>query len=438
MASEVSTLTYLNNQALNFGAVDSTTPQYQQYDESVICEGGPLKITASQLLAANTNFILDHPVYGVLSDNAVDGTITGSTSWLGGNLNFAGSDGDISIGTFTNFWGTGIQTLSLWFKPNSGTPATRGFIYSHYGAPYGNRVYLIQNSSGIIDEVTGTNVSNTFATAGTYSTTSYNHILYERDYDNLLVNVYLNGSHTLTNAACTITGTTDAANHIGNLGSEGFNGYIKEVVFYNRSLTSQEKIDIYNGVTPKNGIFRYYKINEGSGTKAYDTKPGYYLNADGIPSQTSGATQYVLNDRIGGKHKFFEHFRETSYIDTAITTATIDTTTDFRVEFTSGQIVQSNVVAKEGTIITTVTPFFTNTGNITFQYANVLGVWNNAVSGTTYAITPVAGTLTFPLTFTATFTLGNPALELYWKATEAGGSTATLSELEIDYTLQGE
>lgn len=132
---------------------------------------------------------------------------------------------------------------------------------------------------------------------------------------------------------------------------------------------------------------------------------------------------------------FVEEFFHDTFIDSSNTTATVDTSTNFRVDFTSGQKVTSNIIFKQGTTqILTANLSATFTGSLLFEVSNDGGAtWDEITPTTDLNLTPCADiTNSFPLTFPITLA-GSCNPELLWRATEDAASTATLSDVRIAY-----
>lgn len=136
-----------------------------------------------------------------------------------------------------------------------------------------------------------------------------------------------------------------------------------------------------------------------------------------IGATLNAVPERVLNDIVNGYHKFFEHFREASLIASS-SSATTDYTTGIVSLGTAGSIV-SKIVAKESLNVLSVIFRFTATGTVTFSYSTDGSTWTTVANNDTVTFSPAVATL-------------------YWKCLESGGSTATLTDIEIDYKLDGE
>jgi hypothetical protein len=159
------------------------------------------------------------------------------------------------------------------------------------------------------------------------------------------------------------------------------------------------------------------------------------LDSNNLDGSISTTETYVINDRVDGYHKFFEHFREGSRIDTTNTTATMDYTTDYRAEFTAAQKVQSKIIGKEGLNIQMARAWFQYPALIfNFTFPATFGDNGNLA----FQMSP-DGTNWYTATYGQFVDMSStPGQTLYYKATENASSTATMSYVQIDYKLSGE
>lgn len=147
----------------------------------------------------------------------------------------------------------------------------------------------------------------------------------------------------------------------------------------------------------------------------------------------SGRTETV--ERVVNPfNRFVEHFRDTEYVDTSNTTATIDTTTDYQAEFTAGQVLTSTTIFKNLVDINNITPTWESTGTLTFEVSLDGGSnWTEMTNNQTLNFSVTSVTNSFPLTFPITLAGTSGGQEIIYRFTESGGSTATVSTVTIKY-----
>lgn len=184
----------------------------------------------------------------IISDDAyghvctVAGATGGLAAWTPQGRSFDGVDDNISVGT-KDFFGSGQQTIEIWARPNSKSPAARGFLFNHYTAD-NNRVNIIQETDGIIQFQGGDVSTYTILASAGSSARQWLHIVVIRDYDEKKLNVWIDRIQTITSQAITIGATTAGITLIGYT-SEAFNGIIGEVHIYNRALSPLEIANNY-------------------------------------------------------------------------------------------------------------------------------------------------------------------------------------------------
>lgn len=149
---------------------------------------------------------------------------------------------------------------------------------------------------------------------------------------------------------------------------------------------------------------------------------------------SSGRTDTVIRV-INPFNTFRERFRFNTYIDSGNTTATVDLVTNFRVDFTAGQVFTSEVIFKNDVDILNARIIFSNTGTLTSEISSDNGVTFTQVENNEVINFSTGGgsASVFPMTFP--FTLSGPTAgqELIYRFTETGGSTATLDFIQVQY-----
>ena len=159
-------------------------------------------------------------------------------------------------------------------------------------------------------------------------------------------------------------------------------------------------------------------------------------STNGVLGDTTGGggEQIILGDDSGVEvfksvsspnNTFREHFRFTDFEDSS-GTATWDTTTNFRINFTSGQVGLFKSVYLDSNDnpnnITSFTLSWNDTGTITGEVSlDGGGEWHTVTNGT--LVIAESGVTIAP---------GNNAII---KFTESVGSTGTVSEVKFNYTI---
>ena len=119
---------------------------------------------------------------------------------------------------------------------------------------------------------------------------------------------------------------------------------------------------------------------------------------------------------VNPENRFIDRFNFDDYIDTGNTTATVDTSTDYQIEFTDAEVAQSEVIAyQDGTTIrrANLTAETNGAGSLAFQMSADNGSnWENVTSGNEHTFT-------------------NTGEKLLWKATAT--DTINLTKIQIIY-----
>lgn len=156
--------------------------------------------------------------------------------------------------------------------------------------------------------------------------------------------------------------------------------------------------------------------------------------ASGTQQVVGGIGNYIVQRVVNPFNRFTEHFRDTDYVDTGNTTATVDTTTNYHIEFASGDVFTSTTIFKNLEDVNNITPTWTSTGTLSFEVSLDDGVsWIEMTNNETLQVSATEVTNSFPLTFPITLAGSSGGKEIKYRFTENGGSTATVSEVTIKY-----
>ncbi len=142
------------------------------------------------------------------SGNENTGNLMGGPKWVdgkfGGGVEFK-VDGDHIALPNKQFFTTGEQTFVMSAKPAANPPKARGFLLFHGEATgVGNRVYILQQVSGVIDMYIGANIGRRFLNAGDYEADEWLHIALTRDFPNKKLSAWANGKNRIDNISVTI------------------------------------------------------------------------------------------------------------------------------------------------------------------------------------------------------------------------------------------
>lgn len=164
-------------------------------------------------------------------------TVTGAL-WTPQGRYFDGVDDKIALASF-GFFREGKQTILMTFKLITTIPGTREFLLYYPGAASGNRVYFIHtNGTGHILFQGGDLTTYILAPNASLKTTEFMTLAVVRDFTNKKLNAWLDKTKTLDNQAITINAASSNALTIGNDEvDETFNGWIKEIIVFNRELS---------------------------------------------------------------------------------------------------------------------------------------------------------------------------------------------------------
>lgn len=255
-------------------------------------------ITAFDYIGGNNGTLSGYSqvTYDYSSSNN-DGTLKNTVTFTengkyGGAFEFDGVDDWVGLSSSDSVPASGNFTISGWVKPNTnhiGTlisnnnnQAGRWDLYGIHSS-FGNSARFWSNGAGILTGSTVMNDSN------------WHHIVVVRSGDNWELFIDANSEDTNTSS-----GSLDTSNNyrIGiNVGNNNpFNGTIDEVAIWNRSLTADEILDLYNNQSSKfynKGEMLFQNIDLGTNESVNitlagcGTLKGSYLSAkfNNLPEQ---------------------------------------------------------------------------------------------------------------------------------------------------------
>jgi len=176
------------------------------------------------------------------SGNGNTGTLLNGPTWttgqIDGALSFDGSNDYVSVGT--NGLSSASGTISAWFNANSIlTGSDYSYIYIHYHA--GNRIlfYLNQNRLKL-----GLGSSNFLGDGVSISLGQW--YFCTMTWDNGNYALYLNGIYQYGGTYSGLSSITSTARIGGWSSPEYFNGIIDDARVYNRALSADEVLALYN------------------------------------------------------------------------------------------------------------------------------------------------------------------------------------------------
>lgn len=100
----------------------------------------------------------------------------------------------------------------------------------------------------------------------------WHHIVfsYDKDAGENNQKVYVDG---VLRAQKTTTGTFDTSTNPLSLVTSSFKGGFRDARIYNRQLTDNEVVDLFEGKSVTDGLVGHWEMNEGTGNIAYDSSP---------------------------------------------------------------------------------------------------------------------------------------------------------------------
>ncbi|WP_346855974.1 LamG domain-containing protein [uncultured Draconibacterium sp.] len=193
---------------------------------------------------------LDETSGSVASDSygANDGTIYGCTlnqssvTTLSTSYSFDGSDRVNVNGAASADYSQGAS-ISLWIKPNIASYSWDGKIFD-MGSSSANRITLAMKSS--LKMYFGVGQVN-YASYATISS-AWHHIVLKWERPNLILKLYIDGSlyYSGTSGDPIISTYANIGNEYNNGASRYFQGGLDQVAIWNRALTSEEILQLYN------------------------------------------------------------------------------------------------------------------------------------------------------------------------------------------------
>ena len=171
------------------------------------------------------------------------GNIMGGPEWVngkfGGALNFKVAGDQVALPD-KDFFTTGEQTFVMWAKPAANPPKARGFLLFHgEGTGVGNRVYILQQVSGVIDLYLGANIGRRLLESGDYKADEWMHIAFTRDFPNKKLNAWVNGVKKIDSVTVTINDPPKSVAPQIMYSKEPCAGLVDEVAIFNVLLSEQ-------------------------------------------------------------------------------------------------------------------------------------------------------------------------------------------------------
>jgi chitodextrinase len=243
------------------------------------------------------------------SGSGYNATVNGAT-WTAGKINSALSfDGTNDVVTPNIALGNAFS-ISVWVNP----AVTPQMVYSRIAETrYDGGLYVGTDSTGTRYQII---VNNGFGSTGSCgalfgcaeggTVTSGWHLV-TATFDGAAANLYVDNA-LVASDTFTAPGSTDYPLYIGQYyggSGDGWSGAVDEVRLYNRALTNDEVIAIYNyigptGLPPTQGLIGHWNFDEEVGSTAYDTSGsgynatvnGYFRIRSEIFRRSSGFTDF--------------------------------------------------------------------------------------------------------------------------------------------------
>lgn len=229
--------------------------------------------TATDAMAANNGTYVNAPTLGV----------AGASSSMGGDtaVGFNGSTQNVNMGSIDNFSGTSTFSAEVWVKRTAAGSGFESIVSTTSGSPAeGWGVVMRPNDYNIKMERYQAGASDQAASVTRMALGTWHHVVVT--YDGTTMVVYIDGNREATTASSKSISATARTLRIGSSGSGGsnFHGAVDEVAIYNRALTPAEVQDhtancsYASTIARTSGLVDYWRMDETSGTTAYDSGPG--------------------------------------------------------------------------------------------------------------------------------------------------------------------
>ncbi len=223
------------------------------------------------------------------SGNGGNGTVYGATlttdrnNSINKSYNFDGIDDLIEVAYWNKILGNNSFTLSYWIYQESNLSCwTVAFGMSNDGEGFASGSYNWGNNSigGQICKYNFISTTNT-----TIELNKWTNVIFK--YDSNILSIYKNGvfvSSQLVNYTTTNI-SAGSFNIASNVFSEYYNGKIDDIGIWNRALTDQEIITLYNSIsTGTNDI-------KNSNIKIYPNPTNNNINIEGLTKNENNAIQ---------------------------------------------------------------------------------------------------------------------------------------------------
>jgi hypothetical protein len=181
-----------------------------------------------------------------LTGNRVNGTLTSGQPWAAGQfgsaLSFNGSTQSVNLGNTLN---PAAVTYSVWIKPRTLTNAYQGIVGRSDSITYS--ILLVKSTGKLALYASNVGVNYDGTGSHTLTTGNWYHLVLTYSATAGLVG-YVNGVVDGTAAANGALNTSTVTCHIGNdpgTVSREFDGFIDNVLIYNRALSAAEVAQLY-------------------------------------------------------------------------------------------------------------------------------------------------------------------------------------------------
>ena len=240
----------------SYTVTSNTSPILGTYQTSGIVTDG----LVLNLDAGNTNSYpspFNSTSWTDLSGNNNHGTLNGGvgyTSANGGVLVFDGADDYVSVLTGILPKANSIKTISFWCQ---GINSSRYFatISTRFLNSYGYLIVIDYNSGGRI-QYSHTGMGD-YVVRPSLAILNYYYVTISTDVNGTGIIIYLNGIMQTPTSNTIVTAVNEQDGGYTTIGQQGgsfSNGYISNVTFYNRALSSAEITQNFNALRGRYGI----------------------------------------------------------------------------------------------------------------------------------------------------------------------------------------